>query len=83
MLVPLVLILVLALQEFKMRNRTLASLLAATLAVALVLDTARILGFLRHRQYQFYSAAESIKAIVNADPQHIACCLVQAATSCR
>ena len=68
MLVPLVLILVLALQEFKMRNRTLASLLAATLAVALVLDTARVLGFVAHRQYQFYSAAESIKAIVNADP---------------
>ncbi len=51
-----------------MRNRTLASLLAATLALALVLDTARVVGFLTHRQYQFYNAAQSIKAIVNADP---------------
>ena len=68
MLVPLILVLVLALQELKMRNRALASLLAATLALALVLDTARVLGFVRHRQYQFYDAAQSIKAIVNADP---------------
>jgi 4-amino-4-deoxy-L-arabinose transferase-like glycosyltransferase len=82
MLVPLVLVLVLALQELKIRNRTLASLLAATLALALVLDTARVLGFLSHRQYQFYNAAESIKAIVNADPHAHPCCLVRVATSC-
>jgi len=68
MLVPLILVLVLALQELKIRNRSLASLLAATLALAMVLDAAKVLGFLSHRQYQFSNAAESIKAIVNADP---------------
>ena len=68
MLVPLILVLVLTLQELKIRNRSLASLLAATLTLALVLDTAHVLGFLSHRQYQFYNAAESIRAIVNADP---------------
>jgi 4-amino-4-deoxy-L-arabinose transferase-like glycosyltransferase len=68
MLVPLILVLVFALQELKIRNRSLASLLAATLALAMVLDTAKVLGFLSHRQYQFSNAAESIKAIVNADP---------------
>ena len=68
MLVPLIVVLVLALHPLKIRNRRLSSLLAAALALALVLDTARVLGFLSHRQYQFYNAAESIKAIVNADP---------------
>ncbi len=68
MLVPLILVLVLALQELEVRNRTLASLLAATLALALMLDIARVLGFLTHRQYQFYNAAQSIRTIVNADP---------------
>jgi len=29
----------------------------------------QVLGFLRHRQYQFYEAAKSIQAIVNADPK--------------
>ena len=69
MLVPLILVLVLVLQELRLRNRALASVLAATLALALVFDTAQILGFLRHRQYQFYNAAQSIKAIVHADPR--------------
>jgi 4-amino-4-deoxy-L-arabinose transferase-like glycosyltransferase len=68
MLVPLILVVVLALQELKIRNRTLASLLAATLAFAVVLDTTHVLGFLSHRQYQFFNATQSIKAIVNADP---------------
>ena len=68
MLVPLILALVLTLQELEIRNRSLASLLAATLAVAVVLDTAQVLGFLSHRQYQFYDAAKSIQAIVDADP---------------
>jgi 4-amino-4-deoxy-L-arabinose transferase-like glycosyltransferase len=69
MLVPLILVLVLALQELRTRNRAVASLLAATLAVALVLDMAQIVGFVKHRQYQFYQAAESIRAIVDADPK--------------
>jgi 4-amino-4-deoxy-L-arabinose transferase-like glycosyltransferase len=69
MLVPLILVVVLALQELKVRNRVLASMLAATLALAVVLDTSGVVGFLSHRQYQFYHAAESIRAIVDADPQ--------------
>jgi 4-amino-4-deoxy-L-arabinose transferase-like glycosyltransferase len=69
MLVPLILVLALALQELRVRNRVLAPLLAATLLLAVVLDTVQIAGFLAHRQYQFYSAAKSIKTIVNADPK--------------
>jgi 4-amino-4-deoxy-L-arabinose transferase-like glycosyltransferase len=68
MLVPLILALVLTLQELEIRNRSLASLLAAALAVAMLLDTAQVFGFLSHRQYQFYTAAKSIQAIVDADP---------------
>ena len=68
MLVPLILVLVLTLQELNVRHRRLAAFLAATLVVAIVLDTRQILGFLSHRQYQFYDAAKSIRAIVNADP---------------
>jgi hypothetical protein len=68
MLVPLILTLVITLQELKTRNRALASLLAAALAFGVVLDTAQIVGFLSHRQYQFYEAAKSIRAIVVADP---------------
>jgi Dolichyl-phosphate-mannose-protein mannosyltransferase len=68
MLVPLILVLVFTLQELRVRNRGMAALLAATLAFAMVLDTVQVLGFLRHRQYQFYDAAKSIQAIVDADP---------------
>jgi hypothetical protein len=42
--------------------------LAATLGVAVVLDTLQVIGFLAHRQYQFYGAAKSIQAIVDAEP---------------
>jgi hypothetical protein len=45
MLVPLILVLVLPARA-EIRNRTLASLLAATLAVAVVLDTVQVAGFL-------------------------------------
>ena len=68
MLVPLILTLVITLQELKTRNRAVATLLAAALAVAVVLNTAQVVEFLTHRQYQFYSAAKSIRAIVVADP---------------
>ena len=68
MLVPVIITLIIALQEWKIRNRTLALLLAATLGVAVVLDTVQVVGFLAHRQYQFYSAAKSIHAIVDANP---------------
>jgi 4-amino-4-deoxy-L-arabinose transferase-like glycosyltransferase len=66
MLVPVIITLIITLQELKTRN--LASLLAATLGIAVVLDTLQVFGFLVHRQYQFYSAAKSIQAIVNTNP---------------
>jgi 4-amino-4-deoxy-L-arabinose transferase-like glycosyltransferase len=68
MLVPVVIILIIALQELNIRHRGLASLLTATLGVAVVLDTLQVFGFLAYRQYQFYGAAKSIEAIVHANP---------------
>jgi 4-amino-4-deoxy-L-arabinose transferase-like glycosyltransferase len=68
LLVPVIITLIIALQDLKMRNRNLASLLAATLGVAVVLDTIQVLGFMAHRQYQFYAAAKSIQAIVDSNP---------------
>jgi Dolichyl-phosphate-mannose-protein mannosyltransferase len=68
MLVPLILVLVLTLEELRTSKRILASLLAAVLAVAAILNTFTVFGFLRHRQYQFTDAAESIRAIVNGEP---------------
>jgi 4-amino-4-deoxy-L-arabinose transferase-like glycosyltransferase len=67
MLVPLILVLVLTLQELEIRHHGLAALLAATLAVAVVVDTGQVFRFLSHRQYQFHEAAKSIQATVNAD----------------
>ncbi len=67
MLVPLILVLVLTLQELESRHRCLATLLAATLTIAVILNTEQIFNFLAHRQYQFYEAAKSIQATVNAD----------------
>ncbi len=69
MLVPVILLVVLALQELRQRHRGIASLLAATIAAALLIDTTQVTGFLMHRQYQFYDAAQSIRAIVNANPR--------------
>ena len=68
MLVPFIITLIIALQELNIRHRKPASLLAAMLGVAVVLDTVQVFGFLAHRQYQFYGAAKSIRAIVDADP---------------
>ena len=68
MLVPVILTLIITLQELNIRNRSLASLLAAALSVAVVLDTVQVFGFLNHRQYQFYTAAKSIRAIVDDNP---------------
>jgi hypothetical protein len=67
MLVPLILVLVLTLQELEIRHRGVAMLLAATLTVAVFFNTGQIFNFLAHRQYQFYDAAKSIQATVNAD----------------
>jgi len=69
MLLPLILVLVLTLQELRGRKRRLGSLLAATLAAALVLDTVQVAGFLSHRRYDFYNAAKSIRQIVENDPR--------------
>jgi 4-amino-4-deoxy-L-arabinose transferase-like glycosyltransferase len=68
MLVPVIITLIIALQELNIRHRNLAALLAVTLGVALVLNTVQVFEFLAHRQYQFYSAAKSIRAIVDAEP---------------
>jgi 4-amino-4-deoxy-L-arabinose transferase-like glycosyltransferase len=68
MLVPVIITLIITLQELNIRNRSLAPLLAATLGLAVVLDTVQVFGFLAHRQYQFYGAAKSIQAIVDANP---------------
>ncbi len=68
MLVPVIITLIIALQELNIRHRKPASILAATLGVAVVLDTVQVVGFLAHRQYQFYGAAKSIQAIVDAEP---------------
>jgi 4-amino-4-deoxy-L-arabinose transferase-like glycosyltransferase len=67
MLVPLILVLVLTLQELESRHRGLATLLAATLTIAVILNTEQIFKFLAHRQYQFYEAAKSIQTTVNTD----------------
>jgi 4-amino-4-deoxy-L-arabinose transferase-like glycosyltransferase len=68
MLVPVIITLIITLQELNLRNRSLESLLAAALGVAVVLDTVQVFGFLAHRQYQFYGAAKSIQAIVDTNP---------------
>jgi hypothetical protein len=68
MLLPLILVLVLTLQELSTRNRRAASLMATVLAVALAFDTAQIAIFLHLRKYDFYNASQSIRATVNSDP---------------
>jgi 4-amino-4-deoxy-L-arabinose transferase-like glycosyltransferase len=68
MLVPLIITLIITLQEWKIRSRKMAALLAAVLSVAVVLDTLQVFAFLAHRQYQFYAAAKSVQAIVDAKP---------------
>ena len=68
MLVPCIITLILALQDLERRNSSVASFLAAILGLAVVLDTLQVFGFLVHRQYQYYSAAKSIQAIVDANP---------------
>ena len=69
MLAPLILAVVLTWNELRIRNRSVAVLLSATVTLTLVLDTVQVAGFLAHRQYQFWSAAKSIQAKVNAGPK--------------
>jgi 4-amino-4-deoxy-L-arabinose transferase-like glycosyltransferase len=68
MLVPAIITVIITLQDWSIRSRILAGLLAATLGAAVVLDTIQVFGFLAHRQYQFYAAAKSIQAMVDANP---------------
>jgi 4-amino-4-deoxy-L-arabinose transferase-like glycosyltransferase len=68
MLLPVIITVIITLQEWMIRSRKIAALLAVALTVAVVLDTVQIVGFLAHRQYQFYAAARSIQAIVDANP---------------
>ena len=68
MLVPVILIVALSVPALRARRRGLVWLPACVLAVACLLDTAQVIGFLRHRQYQFWDAAASIKAIIRGQP---------------
>jgi hypothetical protein len=68
MLMPVIITAIITLQELNIRHRKLAALLIATLGVAVVLNTLQVIEFLAHRQYQFYGAAKSIQAIVDAEP---------------
>jgi hypothetical protein len=44
------------------------ALLASVLVAAVVINTAQMLGFLIHRQYQLEGAAKSIQAVIDSDP---------------
>jgi hypothetical protein len=68
MLVPVIITVIVTLQEWRIRSPKMAALLAAALGLAVVLDTVQVFGFLAHRQYQFFGAAKSIQAIVDANP---------------
>jgi 4-amino-4-deoxy-L-arabinose transferase-like glycosyltransferase len=66
MLVPLTLVVVLTIDEAKPWGQR--AFLLAPFAIALVLNGVQTGLFLHRRTYQFYDAAQSIAAIVNADP---------------
>jgi 4-amino-4-deoxy-L-arabinose transferase-like glycosyltransferase len=71
MLVPMILIAVLTLDKLdrlSAKSRAIGWTLNGVLALAVVLNGWQISGFLRHRQYQYLTAANSIRAIVDADP---------------
>jgi 4-amino-4-deoxy-L-arabinose transferase-like glycosyltransferase len=68
MLVPIIVIVVLSVPALASRHRGLAWLPAAVLAVACLLDATQVIGFLRHRQYQFRDATASINAIIRGHP---------------
>jgi 4-amino-4-deoxy-L-arabinose transferase-like glycosyltransferase len=68
MLAPMVFIVVLALDHALTRTRALTATLSACIAIAVAVNSITIAGFLTHRQYQLYSAAEDTAAHVRADP---------------
>jgi 4-amino-4-deoxy-L-arabinose transferase-like glycosyltransferase len=68
MLLPLILVVALTFEQTKTRNRGLGLWIGAILAVAVVFDTVQTAGFIRHRQYQFFDAAASIREIVDRTP---------------
>jgi hypothetical protein len=73
--VPITAAVALALDNFRnVRGRTrtaIASTLVAAVTLAIALPDARLqLDFVRHPTYQFEAAAQAIKRIVDADPDH-------------
>jgi 4-amino-4-deoxy-L-arabinose transferase-like glycosyltransferase len=67
MLVPMILICVFTVEELMARQRILGWLAGAAITVGVVLNLWQIEGFLQQREYQFFSAARSIQAIVDAN----------------
>jgi len=69
MLVPMILIVVVAVDALRLRYRKLYLAAVLTLAVAVLIDTATIVSFIRHRTFAYYDAALSIRGIVTQDPR--------------
>jgi hypothetical protein len=71
MLVPVVIVIVLALEEFRTHSPKWLYLgCLAPIAVACVINVTVIVTFLRHPTFQFYDAGTSIARIVRAEPNH-------------
>jgi hypothetical protein len=70
MLAPIVIAIVLAVDEFKLSHRRAYSLTMLAIAILLIVNITTILSFQRNRTYQFYGAATSIANIVKGDPGH-------------
>jgi hypothetical protein len=68
LLVPMVLIVGLAVESLTHRIVRDSALLA--IAVAVALNVAMIASFVHHRRYEFFDAAQSMRAIVERDPSH-------------
>jgi Dolichyl-phosphate-mannose-protein mannosyltransferase len=67
MLVPIIMALVLAVEEIRLHNKKLRLLAMTAILVSLTINIVEILSFLHHRTFQFYDAATSIAGIVRAD----------------
>ena len=65
MLVPVILVVVLPMQAFKLRR--FACILPSLLGLACVLDTAQLIRFMHGRTYQFWNAAQSVKAVIRQE----------------
>jgi 4-amino-4-deoxy-L-arabinose transferase-like glycosyltransferase len=67
MLVPVIIGLVLAIEEISLHNKTIYYAVMAMIAVSLTINVTEIFSFLHHRTFQLYGAATSIAGIVRAD----------------